>query len=650
MNIKINGVSLNVGNPQINSVENYNDLVLVDIDNDIDFCKSSESMSVMLSSEGFVDKLKEFGNNAISFIKKMIEKLMKLKDWFVNLFKKIKTIIGKLINRIFNKKIEIKDTALNGHEVIVSFNCGGIVNRTLEAKINLDEIKEYGLYSNDMFPNYISCDEYNKILITFSNVISEIKNIAINNSESKLSEVISILKKYKSILYTKNTPESAFNSIKQFAMNLKNIKDEDKLIGNSDELADFIDWLLGKLNTALKDYNSINLQKVSEEEKNKISEKINNYSKTAKVLNLILTLIANYNSARLRINLELVKIIERETGKFGVGVHNNADMIKLIRQSFDTYVIKLENVDIAENNFANENEYQRFIKIAKDIQNTLDNNQNSVSRQFDSRFNDNVRYVLNVIASKNAKMKMILGTAKLSPTTAFTLYGFSFDFYDDVTELQGNIVLDNRKIIDMNSFDVLYHTSSVKGLSNLSPSSISINGMLAIGQGIATIGKNTRVYAGKVPLNKTGMPISGEGLVDLCFQYLNLGFPKIAYDNFIQKNDVNGFVKWILDKTGVEMVYRISKSDILGVDGEVYADPEHSGVMQKITSKNIRDAAVYIEFDSHKALRVTEIDIMQFINTDKIISLFQNKYSILTKMQNYGLNKDVASKLYTRSY
>lgn len=236
MDIKINGRSIESSIPLV-------DYDLHEMNYDLELVNSIESESIKQSTEGFTDALKSFGSKIVNAVKWIIDKLKRIKDWFVGLIKKLIVIIKNIINKLFHKKIQVEafdednsessedasDDKYSKKKIKIVFTMAGLMGKKRTCKVSFSEFKEFEVNTTD-FPKYIPLNQYDKIINEFN---QEFTSIATSNEESVndfTKHAIENLKKYKDILFIKNaTEKDKFDSLKQYALNLGSVADEENI-------------------------------------------------------------------------------------------------------------------------------------------------------------------------------------------------------------------------------------------------------------------------------------------------------------------------------------------------------------------------------------------------------------------------------------
>lgn len=391
-------------------------------------------------------------------------------------------------------------------------------------------------------------------------------------------------------------------------------------------MADLIENMMGDLTSFLSEANKVsNSSQLTQEQKQHLSEKVDKYQKCLKVVNILFSMIANYNSARTRIFIELTKIIERESaiisdgGSISNGLAINDPNIKLRRSSDDTYAIQISETKIyrgmAENAGIN---WNSFKDVAQNIENAYCERKNIVK---DNSFKHKMIDFLDKLAKLSPKLKMFLGN-KITDDSNFTLYYLTFkNISNDCVSFTCNLLIDNRKSVNLSGISVLYHISE-QAFNKIIPCPANTT------ERTATAGAKLRIYATKQPAFRNGCLLSTEGLIAFLVQR---GLVPSFYTELQQNGgDIYAAIVKMISKSGYFHLYKIPVDNVIKNGGKIYADPEHSGLMQKIVSKNIRDNVVYIE--SNQSIGCEEIDWHKLFDENKVKQLLEQKYKQLERL------------------
>lgn len=635
----MNNLKIKINGREVQSTENIN---AYNLDGGLDLGRSIESCGI-ISEEAFEKSCEGFGDDVRQdgLIIAIIKKFKELKDWIVAKFKALVGFIRNLIDRVFHrskiKDIELSDDVTNEdiqqknkrideynkhHEnkmehVVPSSNLLKIVyedfaHKTTSAVIDISTYKQYAVLQNiKCIPIFIEPSKFRASADRLQTTLE----LAMKPGNAVNSNVISDIQKFKKEIFDGNVSD---DNIKyrfiEFAKAFKDLKSLENMTTVGTDLGKRIDEFINEF------------QSGSGPERLNRSESA---QKSYKVMNLFASLVTSYTSAYVRIVMEITRLVETEARLYinmqPLAFRNMTDSFKVQRMSNDSYTINIKKSTLSKNQFSPE-ELKALIESV-DLINDYTNSYKTETWKY-PELSKAYTTAIRIFSSKSNQVKSIVG--KITKDTAFTAYDFNIEHDSDEITMQGRIVIDNRKRIDI-GYSNLYHSSDAN-LTEISTTSAAADGMKGTGrysQAIATFGNKFRMYASKYPVIKNGIPLTNEAMA----KFIKMVSPNL--NNFSMKTVSPNDIKSFFDNSGLTgmYIYEIDHSELIGA--AIYADPEHNGAMQRITNKLvaggevIKDNCVYVESD--KPIKVSsKHKFEEYVDYKEVYNLLRkdlNKYS-----------------------
>jgi len=599
------------------------------IDHVMDYNKSQEALNIIqqeamtLSAESVVDEQ----NNQKTFIQKIIDFFKRLKDAVVRAFNKfigfIKRIFGILFNKHQIKDIQIDENVSpdvinqknNKFNNFIKQNSDNIKNdlinpssktnigvryllgngKVIQSVIDIGNINQYAVFEGiKSVPNCANIENNLNYIQTSSELIT--KAISDGLNESDVREYISSLQAMKQKLFVEATDSNTYTNVKLCISNFKGIKQLDQISKLGNDIGGKLDKCISELNNGVVDRET-NIMKHQQ-----------------KIIGLYSSLVTGYISSIVRIYVELTRIVEADVRILGddAGVGEYVKGVS-VKRYLDTYCIDLRKVLLSKNTFTDD-EYKRLREIVDKLISYFNagNKSTVTNRDMNTLYGE----FLDIFMKKSNKLKMFTG--KINNNTALTMYNFSagYEGNGDIF-ITCQIVVDNRKKIDMSNIQTLYHTSYSSNLTEISPTignSEGMGGQGDLGQSIITKGNKLRIYAAKYPAMKNGFPISDEGIYEFIRIYNKMFFKRFVNKIGIDSIDSENILTQLLGGEKL-YIYKIDPSKLRNVG--IYADPEHNGVLSKIMHKQVSDNCVYIETDEEIKLD-GKLPLSNFVNFNNV--------------------------------
>ena len=605
------------------------------IDHVMDYNKSQEALNIIqqeamtLSAESVIDDQ----NNQKTLIQKIIDFFKRLKDAVIRAFKRFIGFIRHIFEILFNKH-QIKDIQIDENvssdvinqkndkiklleksDDVIKQNSDNIKNdfinpssntnigvryllsngKVIQSVIDIGNINQYAVFEGiKSIPNCANIENNLKYIQTSSDLITKVMSDGLN--ESDVRGYISNLQDMKRKLFVEATDNNTYTNVKLCISNFKGIKQLDQISKLGNDIGEKLDKCISGLNNSVDKETSI-------------------MKHQQKIIGLYSTLVTGYISSIVRIYIELTRIIEADVRILGddadVGLYDKGVSVK---RSFDTYYIDLRKVLLSKNAFTDD-EYKHLRGIVDKLVSYFNagNKSTITNRDMNTLYGE----FLDIFMKKSNKLKMFTG--KINNNTALTMYNFSagYEGNGDIF-ITCQIVVDNRKKIDMSNIQTLYHVSYSSNLTEISSTIGNSEGMAGqgdLGQSIITKGNKLRVYASKYPVIKNGFPISDEGIYELIRVYNKMFFKQLVNKVGIDSIDSENILTQLLGGEKL-YIYKIDPSKLRNAN--VYADPEHNGVLSKIIHKQVSDNCVYIETTDEKIKLDGKLPLSNFVNFNNV--------------------------------
>jgi hypothetical protein len=634
---------------------NYNNVIRLDITDrsvesfsQIDYQRSQEALNIMqqeainISNRSVEAIMTSNNSQGESFFKKIINWFIKIKNFIVNTFKRIGAFIKRIFDVIFHKN-KIKTVEVDNQQPVTPQEIekkNEIIRTKMKTKnpnVTEEEIEKkiikpkptvirvkYTMNDGNVVSSVIDVETINQYAV-LEGIKSVPKCKHISENVSKLQEYnyefnditdagnkIHELKTLKEMCFEPASDASKIECIKECADSFKDIKRLENITSAGDALANKIDKTISELNTLN------NKPDVTENETKKCKTMI-------KIVNLFSSIATSYVSSVIRIMMELTRIVDADSALYGgdgainYGVNDRIS----IKRSIDTYIIDMRKVTLNKNMFSSPQEYEKALDVVNKIYASIQSS--GTSTITNRQLNDLYMQYLNIFVQQSTKLKMFVG--KLGQNTAMSMYNFDvFKETDGSVSISCQLVIDNRKHISLSGVSVLYHSSENPNLTVLSPTIGNLQGDNGdLGNGVITKGNKLRVYASKVPVLKNGFPITTEGV----FEFFTRSFAsyQLPTTSYALDSSLDGLY-----------IYPIQTSQL--DPNDVYADPEHNGVMSRLFRSNTKDNCVYIETDKDIKLG-SKMYIKQFVNTTKLLDMIKNYLNKQHGMVNNNKKVDI---------